>query len=468
MPERRLLTGGLVLIVTAVAFEGLAAPTILPATLEQLGGVALYGWAFSGFWLSNLVGITLAGAEADRRGIFRPFAMGAAAFSIGLVVAGLAPDMTWVVAGRIVQGLGAGAISSVTYVAIARGYPAAVQPRMIATISSAWVVPGLVGPALAGWVAEVGSWRWVFLGLAPLLPLTALALAPALRHLPALPPSAGGRPAAGLAVVGDALLLAVGAGVALAGLSWGEPLPALALGAIGVAVAIAPARRLLPPGTLTARSERGATIAVIALVCVAFFGVEAFIPLAVASIRNAGTVAGGLALTAAALTWAAGSWLQARLATRRSRRAVTVAGLALIGAAMVPQALVPLSAAVPTWTAAAAWAVAGLGMGLSYSTLTLAVIESAPTGSEGGAIASAQLANTLGIAVGTGLAGAVVAMAAGGSLGLAPGVVMADLVMLAVLLLALAAARRMPRRAGVQAADRLAGAPAEHGPTLSP
>lgn len=467
LPERRLLTAGLVLMVTAVAFEGLAAPTILPATLEQLGGVALYGWAFSGFWLSNLVGITLAGAEADRRGTLRPFVLGSGAFAVGLVVAGIAPGMEWVVAGRVIQGLGAGAISSVTYVAIARGYPPREQPRMIATISSAWVVPGLVGPALAGWVAEVGSWRWVFLGLAPLLPLTALAMAPALRRLPILAGSTD-QQAAGWAVVRDALLLAVGAGMALGALALDNPVAAIVVFVAGGALALLSARRLLPAGSLTARTERGATIAVIALVCVAFFGVEAFVPLAVASIRSAGTVAGGLALSAAALTWAAGSWLQARLATRRSRRAVTAVGLVLIVVGVVPEALVPLTATVPTWIAAVAWAVAGLGMGLTYSTLTLAVIEAAPPGAEGAATASAQLANTMGIAVGTGLAGAVVALGAAGSLGLAPGVVLADLLMLAVLLLALAATRRMPRHAGLRPADPLAGAPAEHGPTLAP
>ena len=150
--------------------------------------------------------------------------------------------MGWVVAGRVMQGLGAGAISSITYVVIARGYAAEAQPRMIAVISSAWVVPGLVGPALAGWVAEVHSWRWVFLGLAPLLPLAAIALAPPLRRLPARrAQDRCGEVAAPGVVVRDAVLLAVGAGMALAGLSWGQLLPGLVLGAVGVGLAAAPA-----------------------------------------------------------------------------------------------------------------------------------------------------------------------------------------------------------------------------------
>ena len=63
-------------------------------------------------------------------------------FSAGLLIAGLAPDMAWIVAGRVVQGFGAGAIAAITYVIISRGYDLAVQPHMIAIISSAWVIPG--------------------------------------------------------------------------------------------------------------------------------------------------------------------------------------------------------------------------------------------------------------------------------------------------------------------------------------
>lgn len=462
-----LLTVGLVLMVTAVAFEGLAAPTVLPATLEELRGLGLYGWAFSGFWLSNLVGISLAGAEADRRGPFGPFAAGTAAFSIGLVVAGAAPDMAWVVVGRVIQGLGAGAIGAITYVAIARGYPSSVQPRIIAVISSAWVLPGLLGPALAGWVSEAHSWRWVFLALAPLLPLAATVVALQLRRLPQPMRDAAG-PVRGWSSARDAILLAMGTGAVLAATSIGQLLPGLLLAATGAPIAITALRRLLPAGTLTARPGRPATIAVLGLMSVAFFGVEAFVPLAVASVRNAGTLVGGLALTAAAVTWAAGSWLQARLAPVRSRRSVTAVGLVLIGIGIAVEAVVPLGSLAPIWLSAAGWAIAGLGMGLAYSTATLAVIESAAPGTEGAASASVQLAEAVGIAVGTGTAGAAVALTAAGPLGLAPGIVIADLLMLLVLVVTLMVVRRMPgQRPGADAPSHL-GAATEHGPTLSP
>jgi MFS family permease len=437
---QRLLTAGLVFMVTAVAFEGLAVPTVMPATLDDLGGIALYGWAFSGFWLTNLVGITVAGLEADRRGPLLPFVAGTACFAVGLLVAGLAPSMEWVVAGRAIQGLGGGAIGSIIYVAIARGYATSAQPGMIAVISSAWVVPGLVGPALAGYITQEASWRWAFLGLAPLLPIAALAVAGPMARLRVEEPAEGGAP---VTSVRDALQLAVGAAALLGALSAPSLLVVVPAAVLGALLARGPLQRLLPRGSLSAQPGRGAAIAVLALLTVSFLGVEAFVPLAVSSLRGAGPIAGGLSLSAAAVTWAAGSWLQARLAPSRSRRALAAAGLGLILAGIALETLVPITALPPVQLATAAWAVAGLGMGLAFSTTTLICIETAPPGGEGANSAAVQLANALGIALGTGLAGAVVSLGAT-TIGLAPGIVIANLLMFAVAAVALSLVPRMP------------------------
>jgi MFS family permease len=443
------LTAGLVFMVTATAFEGMAVPTVLPATLDEFAGLPLYGWAFAGFFLAQLVGITVAGLEADRRGAIAPMFVGAVLFAAGLLVSGLAPGMEWVVAGRVIQGFGAGAIFSIVYVIIGRGYDAPAQPLMIAIISSAWVLPGLVGPAIAGYVAEVASWRWTFLALAPWLPLAALIVSRPMSRMPS--PTAKAAAVHPAAAVADALRLAAGAGLVLGALTVGNVLLGIVMVLVGLVLAIRPLRRLLPPGTLTAEPGRGAAAAVVALVSLTFLGAEAFVPLAVASVRSAGTVAGGLALTAAAVTWATGSWLQARFAARGSRTWMLVVGALLIGAGIAVEAAIPVTS-LPIWVAAAAWAVAGLGMGLAYSTATLVVIETAEPGAEGAAATGAQLANTLGVAIGTGLAGALVAFGATGLGGLAPAITIADLVLVTLCGATVLVARRVPdRRAGVEA-----------------
>ena len=168
-PAYRPLTVGLVLAVTFVAFEALAVATILPVVGRHLGDLRLYGWVFSAFLLASLIGIVIAGTLADRVPLGRLMLAGLALFALGLIVGGTAPTMLVLVAGRAVQGLGAGVVPAVAYVAISRCYAEESRPRMFAVLSTAWVVPGLIGPGIAAVVAAAVGWRWVFLGLLPLV-----------------------------------------------------------------------------------------------------------------------------------------------------------------------------------------------------------------------------------------------------------------------------------------------------------
>ncbi len=435
--QHRRLTLGLTLLVAATAFESLAVATVLPTTVAELGGLDLYGWTFSAFMLTNLVGITVGGSETDRRGPGMPFVAGVLLFVVGLLASGLASTMEIIVAGRTLQGFGAGLISSVAYWSIARGYETALQPKMLAILASAWVVPGLIGPALAGAIADYIGWRWVFLSLVP-LPVVAASLAlPALRQLPAGSPPAGGSDDTWAAV-----LLALGTGAALGGLGLESAVAGSALVIVGTAAATSALGRLMPPGTLVGRAGLPAALATMGLLNLAFFGTEAFVPLALSAVRGQRATVTGLTLTAATLTWTAGAWLQVRLAPRVARRDVVTAGLLLLAAGIAGTTAV-LAPGISTVTAIIAWGVAGLGMGLAFSTISLTVLEAAPSGKEGSASASMQLAQVLGTALSTGAGGAIVASRFAGdppSLGIG----LVNVLMLLALALALATARGMP------------------------
>jgi MFS family permease len=410
-PQYRRLTLGIILITLGPAFEGLAVATILPKIVATLGGLSLYGWAFSAYMLATLVGIILAGDEADRRGPALPFIIGAALFVLGLILAGTASSMITFVLSRGVQGFGAGLLFSIAFVCVGRGYPEAVKPRMLAVLSSAWVVPGLVGPALAGIIADFVGWRWVFLSLVPLLPLATGLVLSSLRQLrPALPSGVVDTHRL-FAAVG----LAIGAGMTLTGLQIESILPATVLILPGMALGITSLRRLLPPGTLRAKAGMPAAIATIGFLSMAYFGGEAFLPLTLISIRGQSSIIAGVALTAATLGWTAGSWLQARLVPHQGRRFLVTTGLLLLALGLAGIASV-LIASVSVLVALVAWGVAGLGMGLAYSTLSLVVLETTPADQEGYASASLQLSSVLGSALGTGLGGAIIGLvaAAGG------------------------------------------------------
>src|SRR5262245_56309254 len=160
-PQWRALTTGLVLTITFVAAEALAVVTVMPLVARSLHGLSLYGFVFSAFLLGTVVGIVAAGRSADRNGPVVPYVAGIVLFGVGLIVAGLAPSMSVLVVGRALQGLGAGAIPSVAYAAIGRSLPARLQARMMAMLSTAWVAPGLAGPAISAEIARLFGWRWV-------------------------------------------------------------------------------------------------------------------------------------------------------------------------------------------------------------------------------------------------------------------------------------------------------------------
>jgi MFS family permease len=417
-PGYRALTWGLVLTVTLVAFESLSVVTILPVVVRDLGDLRLYGWVTSAFFLGTLVGIVVAGAATDRRGPAAPFVAGLCLFAVGLTVGGLAPTMYVLVAGRAVQGLGAGAVPAIAYATIGRSFPASLRPRMFATLSTAWVVPGLGGPALAALVAAHAGWRAVFLGLLPLVLASGSAVLPALRRLGA-PSAAGGdgtaggdgsargRGPAGRTPLVAALRVSAGAGLILAGVTT-RSLVGVPFVLVGAAIGVRPLRRILPDGTLRARRGVPAAVATRGLLTFAFFGADTFVPLAFTSARHTSTTIAGVAVSVATLLWTTGSWTQARLAARATSRRLAGIGLAIVVAGLGGTAA-GLSGAVPLPAAIAAWGLAGFGIGLAYAPIALVVLAAAPAEGQGAASTGLQLSDNLGTALGSGLTGVVVA-----------------------------------------------------------
>lgn len=451
-PHRRRLTAGLVLTITLVAFESLAVATILPVVSEDLGGRGLYGWVFSGFFLGSLLGIVTAGRLADRTGTALPFALGLSLFAGGLVVGGLAPSMGVLVAGRVLQGLGAGAIPAVAYVSVGRAYPPALRPRVFAVFSSAWVVPGLVGPAASSAIGHALGWRAVFLALLPLVVLAAAIALPGLvRSVGAPVRGPGGVDGAAEdepdeAVderrTGPVLVLTVAvAGVLVAVGGVAVPL-AVGLLAVGVPVAVVAFRRLVPVGTLRLAPGMPAAVAMKGILTFAFFGADAYVSLTLEDVRGQRPWVAGVALTITAVTWTAAAWVQERVIHRVGPRRLVGIGLSLVaaGTGLLFGALGPLPVALAT----VVWGIAGFGIGLSYSPISVVVLGLADPGHEGAASASLQLSDVLGTAVGTGVGGAALALADAQGWATATALRGAFAVTLVAALLGILASRRLP------------------------
>jgi MFS family permease len=450
-PAVRATSVGLLILITLIAFEAMAVGAALPTAARAVHGLGAFGWAFTGFLAANVVGMVVAGQLSDARGPRLPLVIGLGCFLAGLLLSGTALTMVQLVAGRVVQGLGSGLIITAIYVVIGDAYPERLRPPLFAATASAWVVPSLVGPPVAGVLAQHASWRWIFLGLVPFTLAGGVLLVPVLRSLHALPERG--------ALADRRRLLwaaAVAAGIAALEQAGQHPSTGSAvLAVVGLVLLGIGIRPLLPPGTLRVRPGVGAPIAMRGLLAGAFFGVESTVPLSLTLQHGWGATAAGIPLTAAGFGWAAGSWWQGRVddATEPERRIALIRwGFVLMSVAAVVMAVVAVPE-VPAWLAYPGWTVAGVGAGFTMSSVSVLMLNYTTDADRGADSAALQLSDATASALTTGFAGVLVAAATRGAISTTAGFVALDLVLAAVAILGVAVAgrARARRSTGTQA-----------------
>lgn len=381
-----------------VAFESLAVATVMPLVADELDGLGLYALSFATPIAIGVVSMTLAGPWTDRRGPGAALRAGVGVFVVGLLVAGLAQDMPVFLVGRAVQGLGMGCVGVGLYVVIGRTFPEELRARVFTVMTSAWLLPALVGPFVAGTIADLFGWRWVFLGV-PAIAVASLALVwRALDAIDGDPDVAADRRRPLWAACVAAGVLAVSA-AGQRGVAWWPLLLAAAVAAI---VVFAP--RLVPVGTWRGRRGLPSVVATHSLLSAAFFGAETYVPLSLVEHRGLDVSQAGLLLTSAAVLWFVGSWVAANLPALSSKtvRVRIGAVCVLLGTCSGFLTLVP---AVPVTVTAVVWAVGGLGMGMALSTLGVLLLDHSSMAEQGANSAGMQVndavAQSLLLAVGS-------------------------------------------------------------------
>lgn len=398
---RRPLLVGLLLAVTLHAFAELAIVTALPIISRDLDGAALYGVAFSAYLLTSIISIVWSGHVTDERGPVKPFVFGLIVFSAGLIWAGLASTMWMFVLARAVQGLGGGAFSAVIYASINRGWQDHERAHIMALLSSAWVIPGLVAPAAAGAIAEFWSWRLIFFIL---LPFVAVTLALSLKGLRALGPGEVHETGADKTV--DAFRIAVGISIFLMAITRAFDPWSVVLAIVGVALAWRPLQRVLPPGEGLSRRILLTSLGVKFLLIFGFFGVDTFFPLALIEVHGLTAFVAGIVISVASLSWSGAAFVQSRLSVSVSPRDLCVSGMVFATIAIALLTLLLIDG-VPYWWGFVFWAAAGAGIGIVYNTVATSAMAHTMKGKEGATSVAIGLTEGISISLVAGMGGAI-------------------------------------------------------------
>ncbi|MCK2221659.1 MFS transporter [Actinomadura sp. ATCC 31491] len=404
----RIATFGILLVVTLIAFEGMSVGVVMPDVARDLDALNLYGLSFSAFLVSSLFANVVAGLFSDRRGFAVPFVAGLALFVTGMALAGAAQSAMMFLAARAVQGLGGGASFVALFVMIARVYPADLRPKAFAAVSAAWVVPSMVGPAIAGSVAGQWGWRYVFYGIVPLVVPALLMLLPSLKRSSGTGEEAAAGPRSRpLAMTLAAAATAGGAGVLLHGVDRLHltPVAGVAETVAGLAFLLYGLYRLLPPGALRLARGLPTTVLMRGFLSASFFGVNSFIPLALQEVKGFGVREAGIALTTGALGWSAGSYLQSRRTGEPHLRLRFAAACVTVAVLLALLAVLP---GVTGWVMVPAWIVAGLGMGVGMATVSVTALKQSPVNEQGANSAALTVTDMLGSALSIGVGGALV------------------------------------------------------------
>lgn len=388
--------------------------TIMPAMVKDLAGVTLVGWTFAVYELGAIV----AGAAAGRLVSYvslRGNMVGAAMlYGVGALVCATAPSMPVLLAGRLVEGMGGGALVALAYVSVERLFSRAIWPQLFAIMSAVWGVAAFGGPLVGALIATGFGWRWAF-GVFTVAGFAMAAVSFLVLRMPEARRVTGGKPPpfpyAALATLAGAVLLIAFAGVDV------SPYRSTALfiaGVAGLALffrvdALMPRSRLFPRRPFDWSTRLGAGMTMVATLSVSTVSFAIYAPLLLTSLHGIPVLTVGYIIAAESIAWSILSILVAGAPPRHER--LIIVG----GAFMIAAGLAGFSIAIPAGNIPAILFCAllqGGGFGIAWPFATRIIVASAPAEESTIASSAVPAMQRIGYATGAAAAG-IVANASG-------------------------------------------------------
>jgi len=407
--RRGLVLAGVMAAMFLAAMESTVVATAMPTVIASLGGIRIYSWTFSAFLLTSTVSMPIWGRLADYLGRRPAYLAGLGLFLLGSALAGLSRSMEQLIAFRALQGLGAGSLITIGMTIIGDLYGMERRARMQGYFSSVWGIASLVGPLIGGLLTDRVSWRWVFYINLPFGILAAAAIASGLRDETRERPR-GSFDVAGMTLFATAIsaflvgLVDVGSGE---GWLRSSGLFLLLLSVVLLVVFVLVERRaeepVIPLGLFANPIVRSAAITGL-LAGMAMFGAITYVPLYLQAVTGTTATQAGWVLIPFVFGWVVFSILSARLALRIGYRRVVLTGMGALVLAFV--LLSGWNESLTIGMAARDISLAGVGMGMIFVPMLIAVQSAVPRSLLGSATSLTTFFRTIGGAVGVAVMGA--------------------------------------------------------------
>lgn len=382
--------------------------TIMPSVVAEIGGLRFFAWATTLYVVGSLFG-AVACPRLLRFGARTTYAVALGLFAVGTAMCALAPSMGVMLAGRLVQGVGAGMLSALSFAQVRILFAPALWGRALGAISIAWGGMTLLGPAIGGMFAEAHAWRAAFWALLITVPPLAL-----LVHL-ALPKTSAPPESRKMAWRSLGLLT-----MAIVALSVGGAARDATANTAGVVVAIvglglfawsetAGPHRLLPRGSCDPRTPLGAAYAAMVLLLLGL-NTDVFVPLFLQRLHGLSPLHAGYLAALLSLGWTIGSTGSTSFSAVRTahilRAGPACVATGLLGLALIMPSAIPQALAIPAL--GLSLLLMGLGMGMCWPHLGTRVFAAATEGESALAAASITTVVMAGNAIGSACAGLIV------------------------------------------------------------
>ncbi|WP_136610610.1 MFS transporter [Sinomonas albida] len=407
--ERGPILIALMLTTGLVAIDSTIVATAVPSIVHDVGGFSSFPWLFSAYMLAQAVSVPVYAKLSDMVGRKPIVLAGIGLFLLGSILCGVAATMPALIAFRVIQGLGAGAVQPMAITIAGDIYTLAERAKVQGYLASVWAISSVVGPTLGGVFSSLGIWRGIFLINIPLCLLAGWMLVRTFHENIERARHRIDYTGASL-LTGSMTLVILGALEGGQAWAWDSPLSVgtFALGAALFAAFLVVERRaaepVLPLWVVSRRLLLTTTLVSFGVGAI-ILGLTSYVPTFLEGAQSVSPVLAGLALAALTIGWPISASQSGRLYLRIGFRATAVIGILI---AVAGAAVLALTAYTPSVVlVAVSCFVVGLGLGL-VATPTLIAAQSSVEWNERGVVTGTNLfARSIGSALGVAVFGAV-------------------------------------------------------------